>query len=294
MDDRAETGGPLQIPARTWNGVVQMEDAFRRGFLGPGGGNQQDVSLLPANTVFALRDEGDDDLAELCPVKLRQDDGFDPGGIDPTLRPLDSQRRQLFDALSPEAGDEAEAIGITAEPIPAGRVGKVYITGSVECSLNVTDLGHEFATLTASDTNLLSAASGPARILWKESTATGVQRARVLLNAGSGGGGTDSGFWAEITGSSGGAEPGTLYSWKRKLLDPTTHLYVDAAAPSPLTGTNNLKRAPSATTTAVIPNGHVVRAWPSPTDAGKYETGAPEGYVTDVTCVDGELVVTKG
>jgi hypothetical protein len=104
----------------------------------------------------------------------------------------------------------------------------------------------------------------------------------------------DNSFWAEITGSSGGGEPATLYSWKRKILDDATDLFVDAAAPEPLTGTNNLKRAPSATTTSIVPNGHVCRVWPSPTDPGFYETGAPEGYVTNVTCNDGELVVTKG
>lgn len=119
---------------------------------------------------------------------------------------------------------------------------------------------------------------------------TGDSRRRVFVQEA---GGAGDGFWAEITGSSGGAEPGTLYSWKLKVLDPTTHLYVDAAGP--ITSTNTLKRAPSANTSEVIPNTHVAWCRPSPTAAGFYETGAPEGYVSDVTCNgSGELVVKRG
>lgn len=113
-----------------------------------------------------------------------------------------------------------------------------------------------------------------------------------IVTSGSG----DTSFWAEITGSSGGAEPATTYSWKKKVLSASTHLFVDASPG--VTGTNTLKRAPSvASAPPVIPTGHVVRVWPSPTDVGKFECGATGGrqavtVVTAVACVGGELSVT--
>jgi len=288
MPDDVRRGDPIRLAASDWNNARDAGEAYRRGLLGGLGAGTPSAAVMPTLSILALRDEDDDDLDELCPVKLRWPDGSDPGPVDPADRPLDYQRRTLAYAVSPGSGDEGEAVGITAEPIPAGRAGKVYTTGVVLCTINVTDTAHAFATLTNSATKLASAAAGPCRILWKTTASTGDQQCLVLLNAGTDG---TSGFWAEITGNAGGAEPATTYSWKRKVLDPGTHLYVDAAAPAPLTGTNNLKRVPSAGgTPTVMPNGQVVRAWPSPTDPGKYEC---EGRVTDVTCVGGELLVIR-
>lgn len=100
---------------------------------------------------------------------------------------------------------------------------------------------------------------------------------------------SDNSFWAEITGNAGGAEPATTYSWKQKILSPSTHLFVDASPA--VTGTNTLKRVPAVGgTPSIMPNGKIVRVWPSPTDTGNFEC---KGGVEDVTCVGGELQVVQ-
>lgn len=174
--------------ADTVNTVNEMVQAYRgtRARVPTGKGTDPD-GILPALTIQAYRDPDDGaDLGFRCPVKLRWVDGENPGPQDPTLSPDSYQFNQLAFALTPEAGDEAEAIGITKRAIPADSFGPVFVVGVVLCTVNITDAGHGFATLTNSATALLSGDTGPARILWKETEDTGVQTCKVLLNAGSG------------------------------------------------------------------------------------------------------------
>jgi predicted RecA/RadA family phage recombinase len=59
---------------------------------------------------------------------------------------------------------------VAVEPIGAGKIGRVAVAGVVQTKINVTDAGHGFATAKDGDlTQLSSAASGEAQILWKDS-----------------------------------------------------------------------------------------------------------------------------
>ena len=104
-----------------------------------------------------------------------------------------------------------------------------------------------------------------------------------------------SGFWAEITGSSGTP---VAYSWKRKVMTaPGT--WADATEPAPLTGSSNAYRAPSNVDPPVIPNGQVVELRPSLTSDGDYEIHAVGGIQTQTfniwrySCSSGSLVETE-
>lgn len=185
---RLSPGDKFQFSATFINALQEMVLAYKDGRLGVTGGGVPAKSTAPANYVLAFREEFETDLGEFCPVILRQTDNADPvPGIDPTDNTLEYQRRTVIGAYTPVMGDEGEAIGITLEPIAANSIGKVAVAGVVLATVDVTDNGHEFATLTDSETVLASATTGPARILWRETNTTGEQLCWILLGTGAAG-----------------------------------------------------------------------------------------------------------
>jgi hypothetical protein len=63
-----------------------------------------------------------------------------------------------------------QKIGIALEPIPAGKIGRVIVSGPVVCKLDVRDQEHRFARAIDGDTQKLETAEesdSPAQILWK-------------------------------------------------------------------------------------------------------------------------------
>jgi hypothetical protein len=92
---------------------------------------------------------------------------------------------------------------VATQPIKAGGIGQAAIDGVVQCKLDVIDASHGFATpKPGSTTELKTASSGEAAILWKESgTGTG-KWGLVRIGAGSGGGvkvGKITGTWTKGT-----------------------------------------------------------------------------------------------
>ena len=129
VSQRVNAGDKVATRADDWNTLLEVADEHRRTRAGVDGPGLDRRPRLAAFTAFAFRDPDDDDLAELCPVKLRFPDGDPYDTIEPSDAPLDWTNQPVFLALTPEAGDEAEAVGITAEPIKAGAIGRVYVAG---------------------------------------------------------------------------------------------------------------------------------------------------------------------
>lgn len=76
---------------------------------------------------------------------------------------------------------------VAIEPISAGVIGRVAVAGVVQAKLNITDAAHTFATAKDGDlTQLASAASGEAQILWKED-GTGANKWAIVRFGGGGG-----------------------------------------------------------------------------------------------------------
>ena len=74
--------------------------------------------------------------------------------------------RPLLIASLPGPG---AAIGISLEPIPNGKWGRVAMSGVVLSKINVTNFGHNYADARANDmSQLQSAACGPVKIIWYE------------------------------------------------------------------------------------------------------------------------------
>lgn len=103
----------------------------------------------------------------------------------------------VLDGVVPE-GDASSDTGhtgkfaIALEPIAVGDVGRVVVAGAVQVQINVIDEDHKFADVSDGDnTQLESAETGAARILWKEE-GSGAVWAVVLIGAGGGGVTTES------------------------------------------------------------------------------------------------------
>lgn len=84
-----------------------------------------------------------------------------------------------FDGLA-TTDDAEETIVVVGEPVPDGATGFGHVLGIVWAKLDVGDEGHTHAAPAASSTKLKSAASGPAKIIWKDA-GTGEKWAQLLL-----------------------------------------------------------------------------------------------------------------
>jgi predicted RecA/RadA family phage recombinase len=76
---------------------------------------------------------------------------------------------------------------VAVEPIAAGKIGRCAVAGVVQAKVNVTDASHGFAKAKDGDlTQLSSADTGDAQILWKESGTGASKWAIVRFGAGAG------------------------------------------------------------------------------------------------------------
>lgn len=175
---KVNPGDGLSIPAAVWNAVQDSA----RDYLARRGGEAASGSLLssifPAVTVLVRNNTGST-LAYPGVLALG----------DPVISAVDEpqtvQQQPGFEGDVPAAATDVFAVVI--ESIEDGAFGRGVVQGVAVCDIDVTDTGHEFAAPTPGDeTQLTSAASGPARIVWKDS-GTGTKRAVVLLGGGGGG-----------------------------------------------------------------------------------------------------------
>jgi hypothetical protein len=137
---------------------------------------------------------GGEPLTPACRVLVRNDTGGSLAAfsiltlgapiISAVDYPHDVRRDPLFPGTTPAAITDISAV--TIEPLADGAIGRAVVMGATVCDIDVTDAGHGYATPKASyNTMLASAASGPARIIWK-ATGTGTKRAVVLIGDGKG------------------------------------------------------------------------------------------------------------
>lgn len=170
-------GDSLAISAKTFNTLIDTANLTRKQRMGPAGARPaQQPPVTPANLAYIKWTTGS--LLERSVVKIS-----DPV-ISAVDNPVTVQRTPVFTAGTPDATDNAFAI--TIEPTAAGTISKAVVSGVAVVDVNVSDITHQFAAPAAGQTGYLaSAASGPARILWKD-TGTGIKRAVVLLGVGDG------------------------------------------------------------------------------------------------------------
>ncbi len=101
-----------------------------------------------------------------------------------------SFRPNLFSGVALASGNLSNPFVIMQEPLKNASIGSGMVVGATPAQITVSDESHGFAILAT--TGLVSAASGIARILWKES-GTGAKWAVISLPSSAGGGSSSAG-----------------------------------------------------------------------------------------------------
>lgn len=100
----------------------------------------------------------------------------------------------------PTTASHKGKFAICSEQIPDGKIGCAVLVGLAACQVNIVSSTDEYADVRNSDaTKLDSAASGAARILWRETGASGTKWALVRLGGAAASGGST--FSARVVSS---------------------------------------------------------------------------------------------
>jgi hypothetical protein len=174
--------GPLrgQISARAWNRAQDAADIVLGDRYGQAGEPQIDgpkpyTPILARNsTTGTVNRWGVLSVAGVV---------FTPSGATGSA----TQQFQDQPVLSGGLPTGGSSFVVAVEPIAAGKIGRVAVAGVVQAKIDITDASHTFAAAKDGDlTQLASATSGEAQILWKES-GTGTGKWAIVRFGGSGG-----------------------------------------------------------------------------------------------------------
>lgn len=163
---RAQPGERLRIPAAAWNRL--MDNAMQMPLASQG----DEFSYRRTNFRIYCQNKTGGTVPQWGVLHI---DGVLPTPSGATGAA--TNQFQTFPAVSgitPNGATEG-AFGIAVESIESNRLGMVAIDGVVQVKLDIQDAAHRFATpKPGSTTELQTASSGEATILWKESgTGTG-------------------------------------------------------------------------------------------------------------------------
>jgi hypothetical protein len=193
--------GPLrgQISARAWNRAQDAADIVLGDRYGQAGEAQIDgpkpyTPILARNsTTGTVNRWGVLSVAGVV---------FTPSGATGNA----TQQFQDQPVLSGGLPTGGSSFVVAVEPIAAGKIGRVAVAGVVQAKINVVSESDTFATAKDGDlTQLTSASSGEATILWKESGTGAGKWALVRFGAAGAAGirlGKVSGTWSKNTTAS--------------------------------------------------------------------------------------------
>jgi hypothetical protein len=174
--------GPLrgQISARAWNRAQDAADKV----LGQGADGVADgPSAGPPAYTGILAQNSTTGTVNRWGVLSVAGVVFTPSGATGNA----TQQFQDQPVLSGGLPTGGSSFVVAVEPIAAGKIGRVAVAGVVQAKINVVSESDTFATAKDGDlTQLTSAASGEAQILWKEPGTGASKWAIVRFGAGAG------------------------------------------------------------------------------------------------------------
>ncbi len=176
MFDRVSKGQPLSISADDWNGAMEAAADHRK-----------DAGEFGSGPVQFERGSGIVNIVNNTSTNLDQFSvlGVTGVAITPTDNASDFKRQPTFTGGTPSTSSHIGKFVILSTPLNDGCIGKAFAFGVCPALVNVTSTSHEYADIKAGDaTQLQSATSGMAQILWAES-GTGSKWAVVRLGSSS-------------------------------------------------------------------------------------------------------------
>lgn len=155
---KVRPGQPLRITAKAWNRVLDTV-ATQPGFAGSAGLYDRPCHLVQIkNTTGSTVPKWG--VLEITGIVN-----------DPTAGASSLAQFQDVPILEGSTPSDTTAgkFVVAVEPIAAGKFGRAAIDGVVQVKLNVISESHQFAKPATTTSNLDTAGSGDASILWKES-----------------------------------------------------------------------------------------------------------------------------
>jgi hypothetical protein len=177
---KVQPGQRLRIPAAAYNAFVDAARDLRSRQRSSG----SDVSSSPSDqavTVLVKNASGAD-------VNRFGVLGISQPLFDPADSPERFKTRLVLECITPHPTFHTGKFVVAAEPIPAGKLGRAFISGVFIAYLEVVTGTDGFAEVKNSNTELISAKTGVAQILWKE-PGTGTGKLAILRVGGAGGDG---------------------------------------------------------------------------------------------------------
>jgi len=196
---KAISGEPLRIPAQTWNAMLEVAQAHRdrQEHLG------REARPRGTGGIVLVKNATGADVGRFSVL------GVEGVVITPTDNEAEFLGRTALTGVAPTTDHRGRFV-VLLEPLRAARLGRAVVTGPTPVQIDVTDEDHGWADVKDGDaTQLASAHTGSARILWKES-GTGTKWAVVLLGAPR----CEEGFWARVTGHAGAGENRWSYDFE--------------------------------------------------------------------------------
>ena len=203
MGDKFQTvqaGERIGISAGTWNAMLEAAKSHEQRKFNV---TSESDPLLRQADICKVLSEAATNLPRFAVV------GIEGPLISPADNLTEFQSRAAFRVGVPTSASVGK-FAILTEPIPAGRIGRAWVSGVCPAQVFVTDGSHQYCDAAEGATTALkSDCFGSARILWRE-LGTGLRWALIRL-----GNRDDSGrhFRFELLGSlAGGAAMAELYS----------------------------------------------------------------------------------
>jgi hypothetical protein len=170
---RVRQGDSMEIQAAAWNACLDAAEAAKRG----GGGLADAVGrqFRQADIVLVKNASGSD-------VSRFHVLGISGVIFTPTDSLPSFQNQVAFTGVTPTTASHAGKFLVCLDALKNGQIGRAWIAGVAQVQVNVASSSDAFCDVKNSDrTQLQSAPSGTARILWKES-GTGTKWAVVRIN----------------------------------------------------------------------------------------------------------------
>jgi hypothetical protein len=189
---KVSSGQPLKIPAAAFNAFVEAANAHQSSQHA----QSSDARSAPApGGMMSIRNDTGIPRDRFSVI------GIDTPLISPADNPQVWQDHLVFRGSSAQTEVHKNRYGILQEPIAAGAIGRVLVSGVSIARIFVKDVVHDHARIAAG--TLETAQSGSAQIIWKE-PGLGDRWAviRIPIESSSGGPGemARTSVWANATG----------------------------------------------------------------------------------------------
>jgi hypothetical protein len=169
---KQQAGAPLQIPAATWNAMI---DAARAHADQQHNQNVQSDHWFRSGDLIKVRNQSGEDIDRFGILALSSPI------IDPADKLREFKNQVAVDGVLPEE-EHAGQFCILLDPLKDGKIGRGWVSGVCPVQVNVEEDWHRYADISPeSTTELKSKPDGGAEILWCES-GTGSKWAVVRLS----------------------------------------------------------------------------------------------------------------